>query len=67
MTRRDRDEPSYNDNLLTVNQVAEMLNVPASRIYDRWREWGLPMYRVGQQLRCDPAELEAWIKAHRAV
>jgi excisionase family DNA binding protein len=51
---------------MTVRDVASVLGVPTSRVYDRWREWGLPMYRVGQQLRCDPAELEEWIKNHRA-
>ena len=52
--------------MMTVQEVASVLCVPSSRVYDRWREWGLPMYRVGQQLRCDPAELEEWIKSHRA-
>jgi excisionase family DNA binding protein len=51
---------------MTVRDVATVLGVPTSRVYDRWREWDLPMYRVGQQLRCDPAELEEWIKSHRA-
>jgi excisionase family DNA binding protein len=52
--------------MMTVQEVADVLRVPPSRVYDRWREWGLPMYRVGQQLRCDPAELEEWIKTRRA-
>jgi putative molybdopterin biosynthesis protein len=52
--------------MMTVKEVATALNVPTSRVYDCWREWELPMYRVGQQLRCDRAELRAWIKDHRA-
>jgi excisionase family DNA binding protein len=54
-------------NLMTVSEVAAVLGVPTSRVYDRWREWELPMFRVGQQLRCDPAELRAWLEDHRAV
>jgi excisionase family DNA binding protein len=52
--------------MMTVRDVAEVLGVPTSRVYDCWRTWELPMYRIGQQLRCDPAELAEWIKRHRA-
>lgn len=52
--------------MMTVQEVAELLGVPPSRIYDRWRDWGLPMYRVGQQLRCDPDEFKEWIEERRA-
>jgi excisionase family DNA binding protein len=56
----------FMERMLTIREVAELLGVPTSRVYDRWRDWRLPMYRVGQQLRCDPAELREWIKTHRA-
>jgi excisionase family DNA binding protein len=58
--------PHVNTRLMTVREVAEVLGVPTSRVYDRWRDWQLPMYRVGQQLRCDPVELAEWIKSRRA-
>jgi excisionase family DNA binding protein len=51
---------------MTVREVADVLGVPTSRVYDCWRDWELPMFRVGQQLRCDPAELAKWINDHRA-
>lgn len=54
------------EQMMTVQEVADVLRIPSSRVYDCWREWRLPMYRVGQQLRCDPAELQEWIKSHRA-
>jgi excisionase family DNA binding protein len=66
VTERGGDAHNVMRRLMTVRDVATVLGVPTSRVYDRWREWGLPMYRVGQQLRCDPAELEEWIKSHRA-
>lgn len=53
--------------LMTVREVAEVLGVPTSRVYDCWRDWDLPMYRIGQQLRCDPAELQEWVNNHRAA
>ncbi|MQA86467.1 MAG: helix-turn-helix domain-containing protein [Streptosporangiales bacterium] len=53
--------------LMTIEEAAHVLNVPTSRAYDCWRQWELPMYRVGQQLRCDPAGLHQWINNHRAA
>jgi excisionase family DNA binding protein len=58
--------PHVTKGLMTIREVAAVLGVPTSRVYDCWRRWELPLYRVGQQLRCDPAELEEWIKSHRA-
>lgn len=53
--------------MLTVKEIAAILDVPASRVYDCWRKWGLPMYRVGQQLRCDPDEFKEWRNDRRAA
>ena len=60
------DVPTLMHPMMTVRDVADVLGVPTSRVYDCWRTWELPMYRIGQQLRCDPAELAEWIKRHRA-
>ncbi|MEO3863837.1 helix-turn-helix domain-containing protein [Acrocarpospora sp. B8E8] len=53
--------------LLTFEEVATYLRMPASRLYDRWREWGVPFFKIGQQLRCDLDDLRAWLVQHRTA
>jgi excisionase family DNA binding protein len=67
VTVRGGDAATVLHKLMTVREVADVLGVPTSRVYDCWRDWELPMFRVGQQLRCDPGELAEWINNHRAV
>lgn len=55
------------EKMMTVKDIATVLDVPASRVYDCWRKWEIPMYRVGQQLRCDPDEFKEWLNEHRAT
>jgi len=55
-------------NLLTVHQVAEMLQVPVSWVYGRMRKRSverLPGYRVGKYWRFRQAEVLAWIESQR--
>ncbi|WP_243469270.1 helix-turn-helix domain-containing protein [Streptomyces cinnamoneus] len=47
--------------LMTVDDVAEYLRKPRSWVYDNWRREALPFKKVGQALRCRPADLEKWI------
>lgn len=48
--------------LLTVEEVADLLAVPAQTLY-RWRytRTGPPATRVGKYLRYDPDTLKAWL------
>ncbi|MFJ2033905.1 helix-turn-helix domain-containing protein [Streptosporangium sp. NPDC087985] len=55
------------EKLMTVQDVADCLGIPKSRIYDNWKMWGLPFFRVGQQLRCDPADFRKWIEKQKAA
>lgn len=55
-------------NLLTVHQVAEMLQVPVSWVYGRMRKRSvqrLPGYRLGKYWRFRQAEVLAWIDSQR--
>lgn len=52
--------------LLTVAQVADILNVSRDTVYDKWREWGLKCYRVGTQLRFREREVWAWLESNAA-
>ena len=55
--------------LLTVQQVAELLQVPVSWVYGRLRTRSLeklPGYRLGKYWRFDREEILAWLAQQRA-
>jgi excisionase family DNA binding protein len=55
--------------LLTVQQVAELLQVPVSWVYERVRKRSLerlPGYRLGKYWRFREAEVLTWIERQRA-
>ena len=57
------------DSLLTVSEVAELLKVPVSWVYDRTRQRGLnrlPGFRLGKYWRFDEAEIRAWLECQRS-
>jgi excisionase family DNA binding protein len=54
--------------LLTVHEVATMLQVPVSWVYGRMRKRSverLPGYRLGKYWRFRQAEVLAWIESQR--
>jgi excisionase family DNA binding protein len=57
---------------LTVKELAELLNLRESWIYDRTTGGGpeiIPHIKFGRQLRFDPEseEFKAWLRAHGVV
>ncbi len=51
--------------LLTVQQIAELLQVPPSWVYGRLRKRSLerlPGYRLGKYWRFDKAQVLAWVE-----
>ena len=55
--------------LLTVEEVAELLKVPVSWVYDRTRRRGLnrlPGFRLGKYWRFDATEIRAWLERQRS-
>ena len=57
-----------NSELLTVPQVAELLQVPVSWVYGRLRKRSierLPGYRLGKYWRFDREEVLAWVTRHQ--
>lgn len=55
--------------LLTVEEVAEVLKVPVSWVYERTRLRGinrLPGFRLGKYWRFSEAEVFAWLECQRA-
>lgn len=53
------------DRLMTVEEVADYLNVPVSTLY-QWRHKGTGprAFRVGRFLRYDPSNIRAWLHEH---
>lgn len=54
--------------LLTVSEVAELLRVPVSWVYERTRRRGgdrLPHLKVGKYLRFRRAEILGWLNERR--
>lgn len=54
--------------LMTVQQVAELLQVPVSWVYGRLRKRSmekLPGYRLGKYWRFDKDEVLAWLAQQR--
>lgn len=55
--------------LLTIAEVAEILNVPPSWIYERTRRRGadrIPGFRLGKYWRFRKADVFAWLDRQRA-
>jgi excisionase family DNA binding protein len=54
--------------LLTVQQVADLLQVPVSWVYGRMRKRSLerlPAYRLGKYWRFDRNDVLAWVERHQ--
>ncbi|MGW2817574.1 helix-turn-helix domain-containing protein [Streptomyces sp. NPDC001415] len=52
---------------LGVPEVAAFLGVRKAWVYDNWRERQIPFRKVGQGLRCRPADLERWFDEQEAA
>ena len=52
--------------LLSSRDVAEILAIPERTVRDKWKEWGLPAYRIGKHLRWRERDVYAWIDRQTA-
>ncbi len=52
--------------MLSARDVAAILAVPERTVRDKWREWGLPAYRIGKHLRWRERDVHAWIDRQAA-
>jgi excisionase family DNA binding protein len=58
------------DELLTVAEVAELLKVPVSWVYDRTRRRGIdrmPHFKLGIYLRFSKREVRDWLERIRGI
>jgi excisionase family DNA binding protein len=67
---RDVEEPgevanSESHNVLSIQEVAKLLNVPVSTIYGwKRRGEGPPYYKVGRKLRYRKSDARKWLAEH---
>ena len=62
------DTPVREDTLLTVHEVAEILRVPPSWVYEHTRERSrdrIPGFRLGKFWRFRHHEILAWVESQR--
>ena len=62
--------PEPRRSLLSVEEVAELLQVPVSWVYDRTRSRGvnrIPGFRLGKYWRFREADVLAWLERQRGA
>jgi excisionase family DNA binding protein len=62
------ERSASNDDLVTVSQIAEFLQVPDSWVYERTRRRGierLPHFKLGKYLRFSRSEVLDWVQRQR--
>ena len=67
-TAGTESEGTHNDRLLTVREVADLLQVPVSWVYERTRRKGndqLPHVKLGKYLRFEEPAITEFIRAQR--
>jgi excisionase family DNA binding protein len=52
--------------MLSARDVAAILAIPERTVRDKWREWGLPAYKIGKHLRWRERDVYAWIDRQAA-
>ena len=62
MHKRKQAQTTVEPLLLTIPQVAAMLGLGRSKVYDLIREEGLPTAKFGTAVRVPAEELKAWLK-----
>ncbi len=62
MHKRKQAQTNVEPLLLTIPQVAAMLNLGHSKVYDLIRSEGLPTTKFGTATRVPAEELKQWVK-----
>ncbi len=62
MHKRKQPQTDIEPLFLTIPQVAAMLNLGHSKVYDLIRHEGLPTTKFGTAVRVPAEELKAWLK-----
>ena len=52
------------EKLLKANEVATLLGISRSAVFNLWRRGELPAIRIGRSVRCRPSDLEAYVASN---
>jgi hypothetical protein len=53
--------------LLNLANAAAHLDMPERRLRDNYRQWGIPAYKVGRELRFRVRDLESHVESNRVA
>lgn len=51
--------------LMSPEELAEYLAISKRSLLGCYREWGIPVHRVGRHLRFRVRDVEYWLEQHR--
>lgn len=51
--------------ILTIEQLSEYINIPKSCLYQKVMRRDIPFYRIGRLLRFKKSEIDEWLNDHR--
>lgn len=61
------DKLKLMNHALTVTELAKMLHLGKTAVYDMVRRETIPCIRLGYSVRFDPQEIAEWLDQHRMV
>lgn len=47
---------------LSAKEIAEYMDCSVDTVYRRWREWGLPCFYVGRNLKARARDMDNWVE-----
>lgn len=59
--------PTGVDPLLSLQELCDLLRVPAATIYQLTHRGRIPHFKIANRLRFRRSEILGWIEAHRVV
>jgi len=62
MNNKDKQINIYEDRWLTLDQIAEYLQMSTSSIYKMAQSGNIPAYKVGRQWRFKRDEIDRWVQ-----
>jgi len=66
-TTREQVKPAREEELLTIEQVQELLKVGRTFAYSLTKSGELPTYRVGRLLRVRRRDVNRWLEQRKCI
>jgi excisionase family DNA binding protein len=60
-----QQQKSAEGELLNIEELSKLLNLPKSWIYERTRRGEIPHRKLGKYLRFDIQEIKIWLEQHQ--